>query len=70
MKLNKAAGSDEILPEVIKNGGLMLKQKVCQLIVKIWKQEKMPCEWPEGILCPIYKKGIENNSIITEGYPY
>jgi len=26
-------------------------------MVKIWKQEKIPCEWSEGILCPIYKKG-------------
>jgi len=41
MKSNKAAGPDEILPEFIKkNGGLTLKQKIHQLIVKIWKQEK------------------------------
>jgi len=57
MKSNKAAGPDEILPEFIKNGSLTLKQKIYQLIVKIWKQEKIPCEWSEGILCPIYKKG-------------
>jgi len=57
MKPHKAAGPDEILPEFIKNGGLLLKQKIHQLIVKIWKQEKIPCEWSEGILCPIYKKG-------------
>ena len=57
MKPNKAAGPDEILPAVIKNGGLILKAKIHQLIMKIWKQEKIPCEWSEGILCPIYKKG-------------
>jgi hypothetical protein len=57
MKSNKAAGPDEILPEFIKNGGLIPKQKIHQLIVKIRKQEKIPCEWSEGILCPIYKKG-------------
>ena len=57
MKSNKAAGPEEILPEFIKNGGLSLKQKIHQLMVKIWKQEKIPCEWSEGILCPINKKG-------------
>jgi len=57
MKSNKAAGPDEILQKFIKNGGLSLKQKIHQLIVKIWKQEKIPCEWSEGILCPTYKKG-------------
>jgi hypothetical protein len=43
--------------EFVKKGGLTLKQKVHQLMVKIWKQEKIPCEWSEGILCPIYKEG-------------
>ncbi len=57
LKTNKAAGPDEILPEFIKNGGLSLKQKIHQLLVKIWNQEKIPWEWSEGILCPIYKKG-------------
>ena len=56
MKSNKATGPDEILPEFIKNGGLTLKQKIYQLMVKLWKQEKIPWEWSEGILCPIYKK--------------
>jgi hypothetical protein len=35
VKPNKAAGPDEILPEFIKNEGLILKQKIHQLIVKI-----------------------------------
>ena len=56
LKPNKAAGPDEILPEFINNGGLPLKQNLFQLIVKIWKQEKIPYEWSECILCPIYKK--------------
>jgi len=25
--------------------------------VKIWKQEKITCEWSERILCPMFKKG-------------
>jgi uncharacterized protein YdcH (DUF465 family) len=57
LKPNKAAGPDEIIPEFIKNGGLTLKQKIYQLIKKIWKEEKIPYEWSEGVLCPVYKKG-------------
>jgi len=57
IKSNKAADPGEILLEYMKNGGLTLKQKIHQLIMKIWKHEKIPCEWSEGILCPIYKKG-------------
>jgi len=37
MKPNKAAGPDEILPVFMKNEGLILKQKIHQLIMKIWK---------------------------------
>jgi len=40
MKSNKAAGPDDILPEFMKNGGLILKQKLHQLLLKIWKQKK------------------------------
>jgi hypothetical protein len=57
LKSNKAAGPVHILPEFIKNEGFPLKQKIYQLIVKIWKKEKIPSKWTEGILCPIYKKG-------------
>jgi len=63
MKLNTAVGPDEILPEFIKNGGLTLKEKIFKLIVKIWKQEKIPCEWSDGILCPLFKKGDRKQCI-------
>ena len=53
MKSNKAARSDEILPEFIKNGGVTLKQKLFQLIVKIWKQENMD---GQKVFCAEYTK--------------
>jgi len=67
LKSNKAAGPDEILPECIKNGDLTLKQKIHQLIMKIWKQEKIPCEWSEEIPRPIYKKGDRKQCSIYRG---
>jgi len=70
MKLNKAAGPDKILPEFIKNGVLSLKQKIHQLIVKKWKQEKYAVNDPKESCVQCTKKDIENNVIITERYPY
>jgi len=69
MKPKKAAGPDEILSEFIKNGGLTLKQKIHQLIVKIWKKKYSVNGQKESCVQYI-KKGIENNAIIAEGYPY
>jgi hypothetical protein len=34
-----------------------LKQKIHNLILNIWNSERLPVQWNEGILCPIYKKG-------------
>jgi len=55
MKSNQAAGPDEILPEFTKNG-LTQKQTIYKLIMKIWRQEKIPSVWSEEILYPIYKQ--------------
>jgi hypothetical protein len=53
---NKAAGTDNIPAELIKYGGRTLKQKIHNLILNIWKNERLPVQWNEGIICPIYKK--------------
>jgi len=34
-----------------------LKLRIYNLILKIWKNEQIPEEWTEGIICPIFKKG-------------
>jgi hypothetical protein len=57
LKSNKAAGSDSIPPELIKNGRWTLKQKLCKLVLKIWDEEELPAQWNERIVCPIYRKG-------------
>jgi len=56
LKTNKAAGTDNIIGELIKHGGRILKQKTHKLICNIWNAETLPVQWIEGIICPIYKK--------------
>ena len=57
LKGNKAPGPDNITTELIKSGGYILKLRIYNLIPKIWKNEQIPEEWTEGIVCPIFKKG-------------
>jgi len=61
LKTNKAAGTDNIIGELIKHGGRTLKQKTHKLICNIWNSETPPVQWNEGIICPIYKKGDRLN---------
>ena len=41
LKPNKAAGSDNISPELIKHGGRTLKKKLYNLFLKIWREEEV-----------------------------
>ena len=55
--LNKAPGSDNITPELIKIGGEDLWNQIHKLIQSVWIIEEIPSEWTEGIICPFFKKG-------------
>ena len=56
MKSGKAPGIDNITVELIKNGGPELLQRIFDLLLQIWDQERMPEEWEIGIICPLFKK--------------
>ena len=56
LKNNKRPGSDNIVNELIKEGGHSPWTRIYKLILKIWNTEQMPNEWKEGIICPIFKK--------------
>jgi hypothetical protein len=57
LKPNKAAGSDNIPPELLKHGIRTLRQKLHKLILMIWNNKHLPQQWNEGIICPVYKRG-------------
>jgi hypothetical protein len=61
LKLHKAAGTDNVPPELLKHGGRKLRQKLHKLILMVWNNEHLPQQWNEGIICPVYKKGDRLN---------
>jgi hypothetical protein len=55
MKNNKATGPDEIPVEVWKCLGEVGIDKLTELMQMIWEEEKMPREWRDSVITPIYK---------------
>jgi len=63
LKNNKAAGTHGTHPELIKYGGNKILNRIYELVRQIWEEERIPEEWKETIIVPIYKKiryGWEN----------
>jgi hypothetical protein len=56
LKRNKSPGIDQILGELIKAGGRIIRSEIHKLI-SIWNKEEFPEEWKELVIVPIYKKG-------------
>ena len=56
LKNYKSPGIDQIPAELIKAGGRTICLEIHKLITSIWKKEKLPEEWKESIIIPIYKK--------------
>ena len=57
IKSGKAAGQDEIRPEMLKaltGEGILWLTRVCQVA---WKLGKTPRDWQTGVIIPIFKKG-------------
>jgi hypothetical protein len=56
-KSHKSPGTDQIPAELIKAGGRIIRSEIHKLIISIWNKEKLPEEWKESVIAPIYKKG-------------
>ena len=57
LKNHKSSGIDQISAELIKAGGSKIRREIYKLIISIWNKERMPEEWKESIIVPIFKKG-------------
>jgi hypothetical protein len=53
---NRALGPDNINGDFIKIDEPELIEKIHKVMSKVWKQEKLPEEWEEGLIFQIYKK--------------
>ena len=57
LKPGKAAGSDNVISELITNGGAVLKTTILELFNTLYDCGHFPEQWANGIIIPIYKKG-------------
>jgi hypothetical protein len=56
-KRHKSPGTDPIPAEPIKVGGTTIHLEIHKLTNSVWHKEKLPEQWKEFIIVPIYKKG-------------
>ena len=68
MNNNKPPGIDNIPADLYKKGGGLLLNKIHSLIKGMWREEKLPTDWTEYIIVPIYKD--RGDKQITEEYHY
>ena len=57
LKNGKAAGTDNIPAEALKEGGRDIVDQLHQLLNLIWTTEEMPTEWKKGLLVKLPKQG-------------
>ena len=57
MKLGKAAGGDEITPEMVKYMGPHGEQLLLAVLQLAWRYKSIPRDWELAIIIPIFKKG-------------
>jgi hypothetical protein len=55
LKNGKAAGPDGITPELLKFAETPISIALHQLFVRVWASGKVPAEWKEGVIVPLYK---------------
>jgi hypothetical protein len=49
--------ADELIPEMVKYGGKVMKEVLGIMFRLFWSLEKQPEDWKKGDIFPIYKKG-------------
>ena len=61
LKTGKAAGLDEITPEMLKSGGNIIVHALTSLMNACWCKSAVPDEWRQGMIIRLPKKGDLTN---------
>ncbi|XP_072015023.1 uncharacterized protein [Amphiura filiformis] len=69
LKRNKAPGVDNITPEILKDGGDVIREWLLRICQHVWKNEVTPAEWGKGIILPLPKKETSPTVVTTEASP-
>ena len=56
LKNGKTAGGDEVVVELVKNGGQAMIDWLWELLKEVWRMKQIPQEWKNAILIPLHKK--------------
>ena len=57
LKNNKTGGSDGLVGELLKYGGVGMVNLLHQLFKVVWREETVPKQWREGLIVNLFKKG-------------
>ena len=57
LKKGKACGFDGVENEAWLYSEGAVREKIKEIIIRVWKGEGFPSSWRTGVICPIWKKG-------------
>ena len=59
LKQGKAAGPDDVFPEMLKSAPASWFSLFASLVREIWEEGRVPADWAKSICIPIHKKGSQ-----------
>lgn len=67
LKNGKAAGPDQVVGEFLKYGGSVLKNKLLEVINRIFLEGEVPEDFRRTLITPVYKKGDKTECLNYRG---
>ena len=55
LKMTKAGGKSDVLPELILHGGVDLWDRMLEVMQKVWEEGKVVRDWQDAVVVPIPK---------------